>query len=422
MNIKEIRNIFYGSVLLCAFIPPLQAAPVWTKVTTGTEVENFFISSGMWASIGKDTNIPIAGKIYIDLPSNMLNRAFSSITNRLKDGTAVSPTDSHLSSSGELFAWNAFTVNLLNQDCGYRNEVGYFTYMEDDDGTLYLGECGVIFKVANSSKTVQSDPLGKGYRIVFKQRYGGYVRVGFFLRNKLQGSTQYTTYPLARTVFSVEAFNNIPGKKWFTTAGKACSTNSPPANRVEYTYIFEEDFGRSLFPESARPTIFGFEDNFYANSKDGSVSDWDFNDIVFVCGPVFREYETNRPPVNTITGVVWMDANQNGIMDGREYPVPNIKVELLDEMGGMVTSTSTSLGGIYRFEDLEEVGNFYIRVPTGDKWEISPVMPMANSDDDIVNKFDTETELSPMLILEGDTHLYHIDVGISFTLPTITGC
>ena len=68
----------------------------------------------------------------------------------------------------------------------------------------------------------------------------------------------------------------------------------------------------------------------------------------------------------SIYGNVFLDADLDSLFDGNEDGLDNVTVELLDENGLLLESTTTSDGGFYLFEDYEP-GNYQIRElqPTG---------------------------------------------------------
>ena len=68
----------------------------------------------------------------------------------------------------------------------------------------------------------------------------------------------------------------------------------------------------------------------------------------------------------SITGTVFVDANQNGLIEANEMGIDGVTVELLDGDGALVATTLTSLGGYYQFED-HDPGTYRIRQvqPTG---------------------------------------------------------
>jgi hypothetical protein len=53
---------------------------------------------------------------------------------------------------------------------------------------------------------------------------------------------------------------------------------------------------------------------------------------------------------------VWQDANGNGVLDGGETPLGNVKVNLLDGGGALLDSTTTNAAGHYLFTGLVEGG------------------------------------------------------------------
>ncbi|MCH8045147.1 MAG: cadherin domain-containing protein [Planctomycetes bacterium] len=75
----------------------------------------------------------------------------------------------------------------------------------------------------------------------------------------------------------------------------------------------------------------------------------------------------------SITGTVFVDANQNGLYDANEMGIDDVILELLDEMGtaildelGMPVTATTGDGGFYLFEDLDP-GTYRVheQQPTG---------------------------------------------------------
>lgn len=63
-----------------------------------------------------------------------------------------------------------------------------------------------------------------------------------------------------------------------------------------------------------------------------------------------------------VKGEVYFDTNGNGDQDRREFGLPGIKVELLDDEGEVVATTRTRLRGRYQFDDFDETGDFQVRV------------------------------------------------------------
>ncbi|MCA9193868.1 MAG: hypothetical protein KDB03_18985 [Planctomycetales bacterium] len=70
----------------------------------------------------------------------------------------------------------------------------------------------------------------------------------------------------------------------------------------------------------------------------------------------------------TISGTVFVDANQNGLFDGgAESAIDGVLIELLDEFGLTLDSDTTAMGGVYAFEVDDEFATYRIREtqPTG---------------------------------------------------------
>ncbi|MBP6410369.1 MAG: DUF11 domain-containing protein [Pseudarcicella sp.] len=54
----------------------------------------------------------------------------------------------------------------------------------------------------------------------------------------------------------------------------------------------------------------------------------------------------------SIGDVVWKDLNSNNKQDAGEPGIPNLQVDLLNEIGGFISSTTTDFAGNYKFENL----------------------------------------------------------------------
>ena len=57
-------------------------------------------------------------------------------------------------------------------------------------------------------------------------------------------------------------------------------------------------------------------------------------------------------PLATIGSTVWVDTNGNGVKDGGEFGLENITVQLIDEEGNVVATTTTDANGQYLFTDV----------------------------------------------------------------------
>jgi len=66
----------------------------------------------------------------------------------------------------------------------------------------------------------------------------------------------------------------------------------------------------------------------------------------------------------SIGDYVWLDANNNGVQDAGEKPVPNATVTLLDADGNTVATTTTDANGYYAFTDLAPNTDYTVQFPT----------------------------------------------------------
>src|SRR5207253_215508 len=76
---------------------------------------------------------------------------------------------------------------------------------------------------------------------------------------------------------------------------------------------------------------------------------------------------TNTPvALYDVGNRVWIDANNNGLLDGNEQGIDNVTVRLLSNSATVLATTTTANGGYYRFDNLV-AGNYILEVipPTG---------------------------------------------------------
>ena len=86
-----------------------------------------------------------------------------------------------------------------------------------------------------------------------------------------------------------------------------------------------------------------------------------------------------------ITGIAFIETDVNGLQDGTEARIDGITVMLLDENGNMISSTTTTNGGIYEFDNLAP-GSYKIKFPedaTATNINYSLTLSEVGSDDNI---------------------------------------
>lgn len=64
-----------------------------------------------------------------------------------------------------------------------------------------------------------------------------------------------------------------------------------------------------------------------------------------------------------INGLIWRDANADGVNDASETGYSGVSVQLLDSTGTVVRSTTTDASGIYSFASLTG-GPYTVRIPS----------------------------------------------------------
>ena len=105
----------------------------------------------------------------------------------------------------------------------------------------------------------------------------------------------------------------------------------------------------------------------------------------------------------------WVDLNENGLQDGGEPGVPNVRIELLRD-GEYVAETVTNQYGFYRFVDLyPAVYTLKVHVPE----EVVPAwrrtdLPMIAS---VLEASDEDTAYSVPVTVESNRDQFNADLG-----------
>ena len=118
--------------------------------------------------------------------------------------------------------------------------------------------------------------------------------------------------------------------------------------------------------DAAEPTGEAAEDGTWADALSNLTVDFGFYEPepepdppVFV-PPV--EPEPEPDPLVGLGTTVWFDANNNGVQDAGEQPLAGVTIELLDDTGAVIATTTTNANGDYEFTDLPE-GTYTVKVP-----------------------------------------------------------
>ena len=76
------------------------------------------------------------------------------------------------------------------------------------------------------------------------------------------------------------------------------------------------------------------------------------SDIALLFGDKGINYNFGELKPSSIAGHVWVDPNENCILDPGEQPIPNTVIQLLDAGGNIIATTTTDAGGHYKFDNL----------------------------------------------------------------------
>ena len=105
---------------------------------------------------------------------------------------------------------------------------------------------------------------------------------------------------------------------------------------------------------------------------------------------------------------VWEDLNKNGVQDQGEPGIQGVTVELLDEQGSVLNSTTTDAAGAYSFVDLDP-GTYRVRFTTPNNY--NPAPQNAGGDDVLDNDADPVTGETQLITLISNQRDLTIDAG-----------
>lgn len=127
----------------------------------------------------------------------------------------------------------------------------------------------------------------------------------------------------------------------------------------------------------------------------------------------FQEDEKNK---YVISGVTWLDSNQNGERESDEELLPNIQVVLLNETGNIVSKQITGENGEYQFNDIVQ-GNYIVAfIYDEKKYDVTTYKKDGTNTNKAMNltlKIDgTNTNCGATDTINLNQNLYDINIGL----------
>ncbi len=105
---------------------------------------------------------------------------------------------------------------------------------------------------------------------------------------------------------------------------------------------------------------------------------------------------------------VWNDTNKNGIQDSDESGISNVAIDLYDDSGNKIASTTTGSDGKYEFCGLSD-GSYTLKITPPTEYKLSPINE--GSDDNKDSDFDPDTKETTPFKINGD-NIFSIDAGL----------
>lgn len=108
-----------------------------------------------------------------------------------------------------------------------------------------------------------------------------------------------------------------------------------------------------------------------------------------------------------ISGIVFEDRNNNGLMEVDEFPLVNIPVRLYDQQGIVIKETASGENGLYQFDDIFPAV-YTVGAVTGSDYVFSPVVGGGNQ----MTQYNNEMGISSSITLTEGDHLNDLHAGV----------
>ena len=121
------------------------------------------------------------------------------------------------------------------------------------------------------------------------------------------------------------------------------------------------------------------------------------------------ESPSNRPTLlSSISGIIFEDLNNNGLLETGENRLVNIPVRLYDQEGIVIQETFSDSNGLYHFEDVFPGHSHTVGAVTGTGYLFSPVVEQGN----VMTQYDATMGLSPPITLNEGGHRNDVHGGV----------
>lgn len=188
---------------------------------------------------------------------------------------------------------------------------------------------------------------------------GSYVLKGL----EIEGGTDLTLYTTTDENIRTkeDAGSDIDSDKvWTTFSGELNNINKEVT-----AFLIKGDVN-----SNSKVTI-----NIYLKPTNNKAGDKYVNSAkVYINDTEQKCLDTTQVPINVInrniSGTVWLDSNQDGLMQNDENKIKDIIVELLDSNNKVIKTTKTNENGLYKFENLDN-GKYKVRISVNDYYYLT---------------------------------------------------
>ncbi|MCP5426278.1 MAG: carboxypeptidase regulatory-like domain-containing protein, partial [Gammaproteobacteria bacterium] len=109
----------------------------------------------------------------------------------------------------------------------------------------------------------------------------------------------------------------------------------------------------------------------------------------------------SAPPAS-VNGTIWLDVDGDGVLDIGEPGISGVSVELLDNGGNVLATTTTDANGQYHFGDLD-AGDYFVQVPTSEDDAGAPLEHLIGAPGNTAGGADDIGQTGLLTLVDGQT-------------------